>query len=56
MVMGPMTRNTPKRRSDPPPMRIAIAIMEYAIKCFTGNTPFRTFGFPYPILNTVEYL
>jgi hypothetical protein len=44
MVMGPMTRNTPKRRSDPPPMRIAIAIMEYAAKWFTGNTPFRTFG------------
>jgi hypothetical protein len=43
MVMGPMTRNTPKRRSDPPPRRIAIDITEYAAKCFTGITPFRTF-------------
>jgi hypothetical protein len=44
MVMGPMARNPPKRRSDPPPMRIAITIIEYAAKWFTGNTPFRTFA------------
>jgi hypothetical protein len=40
IVMGPMMRKTPKRRSDPPPMRMARAIIVYAIKRFTGNPLF----------------
>jgi hypothetical protein len=44
MVIGPMKRNNPKRRSDPPPMTMAKVITEYATNRFTGNPPFKTFA------------
>jgi hypothetical protein len=44
IVMGPMMRNTPKRRSDPPPMTTARVMMVYAIKRFTGSRLFKTYA------------
>jgi hypothetical protein len=44
MEMGPIKSNTPKRRSDPPPMTTARTIMEYGTKPFTDKPFFKTFA------------
>jgi hypothetical protein len=43
IVMGPMMRKTPKRKSDPPPMTTARTIIEYGTKRFTDNLLIRAF-------------
>jgi len=45
MEMGSMRRNTPKRRSDPPPITTARTIAEYEIKSFMSKLLFNTFPF-----------